>query len=258
MARWRAPAAWRGSGAPMRFFTTLALACSLLSPAWATDKLTQFSAYYDASTNGISGNAERHLISLGEERYRLNISLEAKVGGIAIGDLEQASELLYIDSHIRPQNYSYQVSGLSSDVESVSFNWEAGVALSADEDESWNVAINDYTFDELSYQLALAMDVAAGSKEYYEYQTVDGGALDQLRFRTIGEEILDTPLGRLRCIKLERVREDGSNRATLIWLAKDWSYLLTRIEQTSSSGLRIKLDITNAIVDGQQVTGIMP
>jgi hypothetical protein len=33
---------------------------------------------------------------------------------------------------------------------------------------------------------------------------------------------------------------------------------LTKIEQTSSSGLRIKLDLTNAIVDGQQVTGISP
>jgi hypothetical protein len=46
----------------------------------------------------------------------------------------------------------------------VSFNWDAGVALSADEDESWTVAINDHTLDELSYQLALAIDVAAANK----------------------------------------------------------------------------------------------
>lgn len=242
----------------MRFFFIFVLACTLPSPAWTADKLIEFSAYYDASTNGISGNAERHLIYLGEERYRLNVSLEAKVGGIGIGDLEQASELRYLNSHIQPLNYSYQVSGLSSDVESVSFNWDAGVALSANEDESWTVAINNHTLDELSYQLALAMDVAASNKEYYDYETVDGDALDQLRFRAIGEEIVDTPLGRLRCIKLERVREDGSNRATIIWLAKDWGHLLTKIEQTSSSGMRIKLNLTNAIVAGQQVTGILP
>ena len=242
----------------MRIFFICALACALSSPAWTADKLTEFSAYYDASTNGISGNAERHPINLGEQRYHLNISLEAKVAGVEIGDLEQASELLYVDSRIQPQNYSYQVSGLSSDVESVSFNWDAGVALSADDDQSWTVAINDHTLDELSYQLALAIDVAAANQEFYDYETVDEDALDQLRFRTLGEEIVDTPLGRLRCIKLERVREEGSNRATLIWLAKDWGHLLTKIEQTSSSGLRIKLDLTNAIVDGQQVTGISP
>lgn len=242
----------------MKFFFICALVCKLSSPAWAADKLNEFSAYYDASTNGIGGNAERHLINVGEERYRLNISLEAKVAGVEIGDLEQASELIYVDSRIQPQNYSYQVSGLSSDVESVSFNWEAGVALSADEDESWTVAINDHTLDELSYQLALAIDVAAANQEFYDYETVDGDTLDHLRFRTLGEESVDTPLGELRCIKLERVRKEGSNRATLIWLAKDWGHLLTKIEQTSSSGLRIKLDLTNAIVAGQQVTGISP
>ena len=242
----------------MRIFFICALACALSSPAWTADKLTEFSAYYDASTNGISGNAERHLINLGEQRYRLNISLEAKVAGAEIGDLEQASELLYVDSRIQPENYSYQVSGLSSDVESVSFNWDARVALSADGDQSWTVALNDHTLDELSYQLALAIDVAAANQEFYDYETVDGDTLDQLRFRTLGDEIIDTPLGQLRCIKLERVREEGSNRATLIWLAKDWGHLLTKIEQTSSSGLRIKLDLTNAIVEGQQVTGISP
>ena len=242
----------------MRIFFICALACALSSPAWTADKLTEFSAYYDASTNGISGNAERHLINLGEQRYRLNISLEAKVAGAEIGDLEQASELLYVDSRIQPENYSYQVSGLSSDVESVSFNWDARVALSADGDQSWTVALNDHTLDELSYQLALAIDVASANQEYYDYETVDGDTLDQLRFRTLGDEIIDTPLGQLRCIKLERVREEGSNRATLIWLAKDWGHLLTKIEQTSSSGLRIKLDLTNAIVEGQQVTGISP
>ena len=242
----------------MRLFLICALACAFSSPAWAADKLTEFSAYYDASTNGISGNAERHLIKLDKERYRLNISLEAKVAGVEIGDLEQASELLYVDSRIQPENYSYQVSGLSSDVESVSFNWDAGVALSADGDQSWTVALNDSTLDELSYQLALAIDVASANQEYYDYETVDGDTLGQLRFRTLGDEIIDTPLGQLRCIKLERVREEGSNRATLIWLAKDWGHLLAKIEQTSSSGLRIKLDLTNAIVEGQQVTGISP
>ena len=242
----------------MRLFFICTLACALSSRAWTADKLTEFSAYYDASTNGISGNAERHLIKLGEERYRLNISLNAKVAGVEIGDLEQASELLYVDSQIQPQNYSYQVSGLSSDVESVSFNWDSGVALSADEDESWIVAINDHTLDELSYQLALAIDVATAHQEYYDYETVDGDTLDQLRFITLGEEIIDTPLGRLRCVKLARVREEGSNRATLIWLAKDWGHLLTKIEQTSSSGLRIKMELANAIVDAQQVTGISP
>ena len=80
------------------------------------DTLEEFSAYYSATTNGIRGTAERHLVRLTDRNYRLNVSLEAKLGGLEIGDLEQASEFSYADGQIKPLTYSYQVSGVSSAV----------------------------------------------------------------------------------------------------------------------------------------------
>ena len=77
------------------------------------DTLEEFSAYYSATTNGIRGAAERHLVRLTERNYRLNVSLEAKLGGLAIGDLEQASEFSYADIQIN-LTYSYQVSGVAT------------------------------------------------------------------------------------------------------------------------------------------------
>ena len=238
---------------------TIALMLLLLqvSLSGATaDTLEEFSAYYSATTNGIRGAAERHLVKLTERSYRLNVSLEAKLGGLEIGDLEQASEFSYEDGQIKPLIYSYQVSGVSSVVETVVFNWDAMLALSADDKQSWSVAINSNTLDELSYQLALALDIADPSETIYSYETVDGDALEQLSFQVLGEEIISTPLGDFRCVKLERHREASSSRNTTIWLALDWSNLLTKIEQTSASGLNITMELTNALIAGQQVTGL--
>ena len=220
------------------------------------DTLEEFSAYYSATTNGIRGAAERHLVKLTERSYRLSVSLEAKLGGLEIGDLEQASEFSYEDGQIKPLIYSYQVSGVSSVVETVVFNWNAMLALSADDKQSWSVAINSNTLDELSYQLALALDIADPSEIIYSYETVEGDALEQLSFQVLGEEVVSTQLGDFRCVKLERHREARSRRTTTIWLALDWSNLLTKIEQTSASGLNIKMELTNALIAGQQVTGL--
>lgn len=241
--------------------TMLAAALLLPAPSHAQE-LTEFSAYYEASTNGISGNAERHLVHQGDERYRLNISLEAKVGGIEIGDLEQSSEFFWTGQQIQPEQYHYQVSGVSSDVESVSFNWDAKMAISAEEDQSWTLELKDGVLDQMTYQLALALDLLEVKEEQGEndstrllqYSLVDGSVIEEHQFRVLGEEIITTPLGRLRCLKLERVRETENGRSTEIWLAQDWENLLVRIEQGDPSGLQIELALTMALVDGETVT----
>jgi hypothetical protein len=42
---------------------------------------------------------------------------------------------------------------------------------------------------------------------------------------------------------------------TEIWLAIEWNFLLTRIEQLNSSGLRISLELKSAVLDGNTVKG---
>ncbi len=230
------------------------MACLAHSITALSQDLTEYSAYYVASTNGISGEAERHLVHNGDNHYRLNVSLEAKVAGVEIGDLEQSSVFRFQNQEIKPQQYDYQVSGVSSDIESVMFNWDAGVALSAEEDQSWSVELNGPVLDQMSYQQALALAVMDDpSAQEFSFQLVDGPNVEEHRFRSLGEEIIETPLGRLRCAKLERIRAEGSGRSTVIWLAKDWQHLLARIEQRNPSGLQIELSLRMALVGGETV-----
>lgn len=234
------------------------LAGLLLAPmAGLTQELPEFSAYYEAKTNGMRGEAERHLIRKDDGSYRLNVSLEASMVGVRLGELEQSSEFELTDERLVPQKYTYVVSGITSSNDSVDFDWENGTALSQEDEQSWQLELGPHTLDQLSYQLALAMTLRAGdwaAEDVFEFELVDGDELEIQRYRLLGEEVTETPLGRLNTVKLERIREDDSGRATNIWFAKDWHYLLTTIEQVTSSGLRIELALENAKIANAQVT----
>lgn len=220
------------------------------------NELEEFSAYYQASTNGMRGSAERHLIRQDNDHFRLNISLEAKMAAINIGDLEQVSEFSIRDGIIVPHNYSYMVTGITTASEAVSFNWDADLALSVDEEQRWVLDLESGVLDQLSYQAALALKLKQDSAKDFEFRLVDGDKIETHRYRVVAEEILQTPMGALNTTKLERVREQDNGRQTLIWLADDWDYLLARIEQSNPSGLRIELELENALVAGKQVTAL--
>lgn len=234
------------------------LAGLLLTPMTVlAQELPEFSAYYEARTNGMRGDAERHLVRQEDGSYRLNVSLEARMVGIRLGELEQSSEFELADGRIVPQQYTYVVSGITSSNDSVNFDWENGTALSKEDKRSWQLELGPHTLDQLSYQLALAITLRAGNwaaEEVLEFELVDGDELEIQRYRLLGEEVTDTPLGRLNTVKLERIREGDSGRVTNIWFAKDWHYLLTTIEQVTSSGLRIELTLANATINNTQVT----
>lgn len=238
--------------------------CLLLCPGpnLEAGEPVEFSAYYEARTNGMRGTAERHLVHLTDNNYRLNISLEAKLAGINIGDLKQTSELSLVDNQIVPQHYSYLISGITSGSETVSFNWDAGVALSTEDEQSWTLELEPGVLDQLSLQLSLAQQLAESTDsdsdlpQEFEFRLVDGDEIATHRYRNLGAEILQTPLGELNSVKLERIREADSGRQTLIWFAADWHYLLARIEQTNPSGLRIELALERALVAGETVSAL--
>ena len=225
--------------------------------AGMAQELPEFSAYYQAKTNGMRGEAERHLVRQDDGSYRLNVSLEARMVGIRLGELEQSSVFRLVDGQIVPEEYSYVVSGITRSDDSVTFDWETGTALSREDDQNWQLELGERTLDELSYQLALAMALSEHDNnpdDIFEFELVDGGELEIQRYQLLEEEIIETPLGRLNTVKLARIRETDNGRVTNIWFAKDWHYLLARIEQVNPSGPRIELALKNAIITNQQVT----
>jgi hypothetical protein len=109
--------------------------------------------------------------------------------------------------------------------------------------------------DKSTYQLALQHDVAAGKKSM-SYQVVDDGEVDTYDFRVLGSEKVDTKAGQIDAIKVERVRDPTqSKRITVMWFAKDWDYLLVRLQQVETDGKEYNIMLLNGTVNGKTVKG---
>lgn len=217
----------------------------------------EYSAHYKARTNGIAASADRSLSRLEDNSYRITNVLQARLLGIPVAKLEQRSEFDFSGGQLRPQTYSYLLTGISKASNSISYNWDTQIALSIEDEESWQLEISDGVMDELSYQFALRQSLISGTTaEELEFQLIDGDEIELHQYRLLADEILLTPLGELNTVKLERVREASDERVTTIWLARDWNFLLTRIEQVSGSGMRIELELESATVDGEPVSAL--
>jgi hypothetical protein len=219
--------------------------------------LLEYVAQYEASANGLEATATRSLNRTDENSYRLSNSLEASIAGQALANLDQASEFTIDGGRIVPLNYSYQLSGVSRASHTIFFNWDGEVALSTEGDESWQLQLKEGVMDQLSYQVAIRQALMDNTEDEtsFSFEIIDGDAIEIQEYRLVGEEITSTPLGELSTLKLEQVREASDERVTEIWLALEWDFLLTRIEQLNSSGLRISLELKSAKLDGNTVRG---
>ena len=83
---------------------------------------------------------------------------------------------------------------------------------------------------------------------------MDTDEIDAHHYRIVGEEVLETNLGRLNTVRVEKVRRDSDSRSTVIWLATDWDYLLVGLEQINGSGRTVELFLLRATVDGEVVS----
>ena len=233
----------------------LALSCFANSCHSQNTRLLEYVAEYEASANGLAATATRSLSKIDENSYRLSNSLQASLAGQTLASLVQASEFIIEGNRVMPLNYTYQLSGVSGASHAIFFNWDAEIALSTEDDESWQLPLRDGVMDQLSYQVALrqALIDNSDSEAIFSFDIIDGDAIEMQQYRLVGEEILSTPLGELNTLKLERVREASDQRASKIWLAVDWNFLLTRIEQLNNSGLRIVLELKSAELNGEIV-----
>jgi|TARA_B110000438_G_C15817012_1_gene652440 hypothetical protein len=245
--------------AALKPFVITILTTTAITSLHAQD-VVEYSAQYQARANGLSAVAQREFIRINNNRYRLQVRLLAEIAGQQLAKLEQTSEIAFINNSFQPLSYSYKLSGISTAAHAINYNWDAKLALSRRDEESWTIDLNGAVWDQLSHQFALRQIFVNKKVETnpgeHEFLLIDGDEVEIHRYTVIGEEILITTLGSLSTVKLERIQEDSESRKTSLWLAKDWGYLLARIEQINDSGLRIEFDLENAVLGGKQVEAL--
>lgn len=126
--------------------------------------------------------------------------------------------------------------------------------------EKNNVEYIDYqqpVYDALNYQLQIRLDLLNNADTFTEktYPVLEKNRIRNFRFSYTGEENLQTKAGLLRTIKIERVREN-QKRKTIIWLAKDWDYIIAKMEHQEDGEPESTLELRRGTLAGRAITGL--
>jgi hypothetical protein len=228
----------------------------LFTPLVVIADLIPFQAVYKADYEGlpIAGEGVRELVKLDDSHYRFSASVSSFMISIA----EQSEFKLDQSGNLIPAEYQYHRRGIGEDRDAVlKFNWVSNTVLNDVQAKPWSMPIPVGVLDKLGYQIRMRNDLA--TREYkvadeFNYSIADGGKLKNYQFRILAEEVLETGLGSLRTVKVEKYHSNGK-RSTIFWLARDWEFLLVRMEQSEPGKSSINLHLKRAIIGGVEMAG---
>ncbi|HTF97208.1 MAG TPA: DUF3108 domain-containing protein [Cellvibrio sp.] len=207
-----------------------------------------FENQYKAKLYGFNITVTNRLTKTDNNRYDLLFQFDSMIGSITETSHMQWDQTKQI---IKPLHYTYKRRGLGKDRDAdLSFDWDKKTVINKVQKTNWQMDITQRVQDKLSYQIQLQQDLINNQKNF-SYQIADGGHLKEYKFVTLGEEVLDTPLGKVNTVKVKRSR-DNDKRVTYAWLAKDWNYLLVRLQQ-EEKGSTSTIYIHKATQDGKVI-----
>ncbi len=219
---------------------------SFIVPAAESPKV--FDNQYKAKLYGFNITVTNRLTKTTNNQYDLLFKFDSMIGTIT-----ETSQMQWDQARqtIKPLHYAYKRRGLGKDRDAdLTFDWNKKTVINKVQQTNWKMDIAQRVQDKLSYQIQLQQDLINGQTNF-SYQIADGGHLKEYKFITLGEEVLETPLGKVNTIKVKRSR-DNDKRVTYAWLAKDWNYLLVRLQQ-EEKGSKYTIYIHKASIDGKTI-----
>jgi len=125
-------------------------------------------------------------------------------------------------------------------------------------DNAGTLTLQEPTFEPLSIPLLLRDRLAAGDSNI-QFAVADRGEVRTHQYRVVGTETLDLPAGSFDTVHVERVRDDGNERSTDLWLATAHDYVLVKLLQTEPDGDSISLELREGTLNGEPVVaGVTP
>ncbi len=209
------------------------LLCSSLLSAESPFQLRSFDAGFQVTNYGVplgSLTLQLTLTEGGEYLYHAHTRPERLVDWFQTDEVQETSEGVLQNSSIVPHAYEYRLgNGETRNLTRLQFDWPDQRVWTESGGTRWAQEISPGVQDKFSQQLAIRFDLANG-RQQVSYQVADGGRLKRYQFRVVGREWIQTPLGRLKCLKVNRSKEGRAPDFT-IWFAPSLDYLPVRIER---------------------------
>lgn len=195
------------------------------------DGIAEFNAVYDVYRSGLKVAKMTRELSreMGETTLYSETTTTGLVSLFRKDKIIEKSVWKTVDGQLRPKIYEYLHTGTKKKRNvTVEFDWEKQLITNSVNGDSWKMPTEVGVLDKLLYQYSIMLDLRDGKDELV-YRIADGGKEKVYVFETLGEEYIETPLGKLRTIKLERRRSD-SDRQSIFWSAPEMNYLPVKLE----------------------------
>ncbi len=228
------------------FVSCIATLPAIAQTNWQPD---QYRATYAAKYNGMPVEATRELKKT-NQGYRLVSSVKGLLGHVT----EQEEFHLGSEGRIHPDRYTSEKAflGIESSEQMVVDN-KANKAVYTRKKKVRELAVSAHYLGPVSYQVQLARDLQVSAPSL-SYQIMSRGKIRDYHFEILGEENLTIPIGVIRVLKLQRVRDAGEQRQTVFWMAPDWGFLIVKIYQQEEDGANYELILKTAKINGKPVS----
>lgn len=160
------------------------------------------------------------------DRYR--IASEASPKGLVslfVGDIRRESRGRVASDGLVPERYDEDRGKRGR--RTAEFDWQAGRITLHDGEATRSEPLAPGTLDHASFRFAFMF--TPPDERGVRIALTDGRRVKAYRYRFLGRETLDTPLGPLDTRHFERVVDAGDHRSFEVWLAVDHHHLPVRI-----------------------------
>lgn len=236
-----------------------ALAVSLTALADEGYKLHPYAARYAIYRNGkLTGKVQVALERHGE-RWVIRSEGSGTHGLariLAARDAEDVEGRL-VDGRFLPDRYHRhtRVAGID-DRWTVEFDWERRrVSIVHDRGDPLQLHMGspgvDDALDPLSLKLEMRRRLSQPAPEL-RFQMVEEDEIDEQNFRVLTSEWLETSLGCLATVPVEKIRHSGT-RYTRAWHAPELHFIEVRMEHGKTDGNHLEMRITELTQDGVRI-----
>jgi len=237
----------------------LFLACLLPCLAQATVSVPQkkavasayeakaFTANYVVFRNGKDlGTATIKFSDRSNGRWELTTkTVGTGIAAIAGVEINERSLIRWNDGKPETVDYNFnQKAGWKDKQRSITVNAQNKSIVSQDKDKTYSLKYQQGVLDRHAITVAIMQDLLQGKRDDLAYRVADRDELNTQLFRLIGNEKLDTALGSLNSVKVQRIRENANGKTTTLWLALDKQFVPLLIEQKEGNGDTIEMRIT--------------
>lgn len=212
-----------------------------IEPAKKADALTPYKASYKLLRKGTElGEGFRELVKT-DGGY--TIKMTSKIKWLFLSDSrKESSEFTIEDDILSAKKYSYLRTGTGPDREEITIFGAEKITSTYKNNEKIIIPIQ-LTYDSLLYQLAMRQDLIA-NRTPLNYHVVRRGKQTQYNFKIVGEETVTVPFGRIKTIRIERVRDNGASRSTIFWIAPSLNYTVVKMTQLKDGKQQAEMQLT--------------